>query len=131
MGYNKYMRIIFLFISIVCGSIFIAGCAHNSRTYHEYIMRGSILDKTDKEIYLCIGSKDGAQVGQKFDVYKLVKEPFHYKAKAITTWTYKKIKTGIVKIIEIVNEHFAKAVIISGTAEKDFIVELDYQTECK
>jgi hypothetical protein len=125
MGHYISTRISFLFISIICASVFMAGCMHNSRAYHEYVMRGTIVDKTDKEIYLCIGSKDGARVGQQFDVYKVVKEHFRYQARAITTWTYKRIKTGIVKITEIVDEHFAKAEIVSGTAEKDFLVELE------
>jgi hypothetical protein len=85
--------------------------------YHGLIMKGSIIEASDSDVYLCIGSKDGASVGQELDVYKIVrgtrvKPPFS------------RVLTGKVKITEIIDEHFAKATVISGKAEKNDIVEL-------
>lgn len=80
-------------------------------------MKGSIIEAYDSEVYLCIGSKDGASVGQELDVYKIIKT----KSKGTP---FKRVLTGKVKITQIVDEHFAKATVISGKAEKDDIVEL-------
>ncbi len=85
--------------------------------YHGYIMRGSIIEASDSEVYLCIGSKDGATVGQELDVYKLIRVT---RARP----TFRREFTGKVKITEIIDEHFAKAAVISGKAARDDIVEL-------
>ncbi|OHD68817.1 MAG: hypothetical protein A2W19_17220 [Spirochaetes bacterium RBG_16_49_21] len=37
---------------------------------------------------------------------------------------YRKGKTGTVKIIEIIDGHFARAAVVSGNAEKNYIVEI-------
>ena len=84
--------------------------------YHGIIMKGSIIHTTDDYVYLCVGSSDGASVGQELDVYKIT---FPTAKKQAT-----RVKTGKVKITEIVDEHFAKAKIISGKAKKNDIVEL-------
>ena len=85
--------------------------------YHRYIMKGSIIQASDFEVYLCIGSKDGAKVRQKLDVYRIIYSGFRGKP-------FKQVFTGNVKITEIIDEHFAKAIVISGEAKKDDIVEL-------
>ncbi|OHD66191.1 MAG: hypothetical protein A2176_08100 [Spirochaetes bacterium RBG_13_51_14] len=120
-------------ILILAALLLMAGCASWNKAYHKYVMRGTILEATGKDVYLCIGSKDGAQVGQKFEVYKISRQPGSYTGKGgwIPYGTYTRYKTGNVKITEIVNEHFAKAIILSGTAHKDYIVELAYPLTCK
>ncbi len=85
--------------------------------YHGYLMKGSIIEASNSEVYLCIGSKDGASVGQELDVYKIIRVT---RARP----TYRQEYAGKVKITEIIDEHFAKATVISGKAEKDDIVEL-------
>ena len=85
--------------------------------YHRYIMKGSIIEASDSDVYLCIGSKDGASVGQELEVYRIIgtglrRKPFKY------------VFTGKVKITEIIDEHFAKAILISGDVKKDDVVEL-------
>jgi len=80
-------------------------------------MKGSIIETSDSEVYLCIGSKDGASVGQELDVYKILQT----RPKATL---FRRVQTGKVKITEIIDEHFAKATVISGKAEKNDIVEL-------
>ncbi len=91
-----------------------ASCA---TVYHGFIMRGSIIEASNSDVYLCIGSKDGASVGQELDVYKVV-------AVSGARPVFERVHTGKVKITEIVDEHFAKATVISGKAEKNNIVEL-------
>ncbi len=85
--------------------------------YHGYLMKGSIIEASDSHVYLCIGSKDGASVGQELDVYKIIRV-------TAARPTFKREHAGKVKITEIMDEHFAKAAVISGKAEKDDIVEL-------
>ena len=85
--------------------------------YHAHIMKGSIIEASGSEVYLCIGSKDGASVGQELDVYEII------QTKPTPTF-FRRVHTGKVKITEIVDEHFAKATVISGKAEKNDIVEL-------
>ncbi len=85
--------------------------------YHSFIMKGSIIEASGSEVYLCIGSKDGASVGQELDVYKIIRVT---RARG----TFRREYTGKVKITEIIDEHFARATVISGNAEKNDIVEL-------
>ncbi|MBI5593589.1 MAG: hypothetical protein HY881_24315 [Deltaproteobacteria bacterium] len=82
-------------------------------------MRGQILESTGEGVYLCIGSADGAEVGQEYKVYKFVKiQGFNARPR------YKREETGTVKITEIVDEHYAKAKILTGEAKENDIVEL-------
>ncbi len=97
----------------------ISSCATMQSAYHQYVMKGSIVDISDSDVYLCIGSKDGATVGQELNVYKIITDYGNPKRP-----TFRREYTGKVKIEEIVDEHFAKAKVISGTAEKNAIVEL-------
>jgi hypothetical protein len=56
-------------------------------------------------------------VGQELDVYKVIRVT---RARP----TFRPEHTGKVKITEIMDEHFARATVISGKAEKNDIVEL-------
>jgi hypothetical protein len=82
-----------------------------------YLMKGSIIETSDSQVYLCIGSRDGASVGQVLDVYRIPET----KPQALH---FRRVHTGKVKMTEIIDEHFAKATVISGRAEKNDIVEL-------
>ncbi len=97
--------------------ILLTSCATMGKAYHKYLMKGSIIETYDSEIYLCIGTKDGAEVGQELDVYKI-------RTISKARSTFQRVHAGKVKITEIVDEHFAKAKVISGKAEKNDIVEL-------
>ena len=96
-------------------------CATAEKAHHAYIMRGSIVAKQAGKVTLCIGTKDGAQVGQTLTVYRIVlasgpsKEPLPHKKESV----------GMVKIDAIVNEHFATASVVSGVAEVNQVVELE------
>ncbi len=114
-------RLRLLFVALIMIGLFtMASCAaiQQQQTYHSIVMKGSIIHTTDDSVYLCIGKKDGASVGQELDVYRMTFTG-HPKAPS-----FMREKTGKVKITEIVDEHFATAVIVSGKAEKNDIVEL-------
>lgn len=100
----------------------LAGCATLETAGHKYIMRGQILEMSGDTAYLCIGSADGATVGQELTVYKFVRTG---SLSSKTSLRYKRELTGKVKITEIVDEHMANAKIISGEARENYIVELE------
>ena len=104
-------------VSLILAAFVIFLMASCATVYHGFLMKGSIIEASDSDVYLCIGSKDGASVGQELDVYKIPQtkpEALHF---------YRE-HTGKVRITEIIDEHFAKAKVISGRAEKNDIVEL-------
>jgi CRISPR/Cas system-associated protein endoribonuclease Cas2 len=108
----------FIIVSIVIFLITIIACATiDKQIYHGYLMKGSVIDTYDSEIFICIGKKDGATVGQELDAYHIVKVT---RARA----GYKRVFAGKIQITEIIDEHFAKAKVLSGKVEKDDIVEL-------
>jgi hypothetical protein len=108
----KYFTILALIVAI-------SGCASWQKVYHGVLMKGSIIETYDSEIYLCIGKKDGASVGQELNVYKVIATTMNPKVPM-----FRREHTGKVRITEIIDDHFAKAIIISGKAEKNDIVEL-------
>lgn len=116
---NRIINSSRLWLCLLVGAMLLAtSCASIQRGYHAYVMRGSIVDVSESHVYLCIGSKDGAAVGQELNVYKIV------QTSTSKNRVFRKEFTGKVKIAEIVDEHFAKAEVISGKAEKNDVVEL-------
>src|SRR5512136_144756 len=106
---NSNMRNLVYMVSIMFMVVLLTSCATMGKAYHKYIMKGSIIETYDSEIYLCIGTRDGAMVGQELDVYKI-------RTISKARSTFQRVHTGKVKITEIVDEHFAQAKVISGTA---------------
>jgi predicted small secreted protein len=119
---NKFGRTSWIISVIaVVSLILLTACATMERDVHHGIfMKGSILETYDSEVYLCIGKKDGAQVGQELDVIKIISS-----GNPKSGFMFRREHTGKVRISEIIDEHFAKATIISGKAEKNSIVELN------
>lgn len=99
----------------------IAGCVSLETASHKYLMRGQILEMKGDTAYLCIGSNDGTQIGQEFTVYKFERRP-HIHKNAVS---FKRKKTGIVKIVQVIDEHVATAEIVSGEAKENYVVELN------
>ena len=111
-------------IAILAGFLLmiIAGCASMETAHHQYIMKGQILEMSDNMAYLCIGSKDGAKPGQELAVFRYVKSaPLTQKT---SRPSYNKEETGMVKITEVVDEHYAWAKILSGEVKENYTVEL-------
>ncbi len=95
----------------------IVSCA---TVYQGSLRKGSVIGAFDSSVYLDIESKEGVSEGQELNVYKAILynqgQPLMPAAKGA--------QTGKVRITEILNNHLAKAVVISGKAEKTDIVEL-------
>lgn len=80
---------------------------------HSNLMKGSIIEMQDYNIYICIGSRDGAKVGQELDIYVGAK-PMIYKGPP----SFERKHMGNIRIVETLDEHFARAILISGKAER-------------
>lgn len=109
--------------------IAVAGCATMKSLGHKYIMKGQILDVSNGEVSLCIGSADGATVGQELPVYRYIvvpKGPYTGVRTRATPLSYRRETVGSVKITQIVDEHFARATILQGDLKENDVAELAY-----
>ena len=104
--------------------LLMAGCVTLESEKHQYIMRGQVLEVTGDTAYLCIGSKDGAQVGQEFTVYRFVKVHNPYASRG-GFYSFKREQTGEIEITEIVDEHMATAKTVRGEVRVNDVVELN------
>ncbi|MRS06031.1 hypothetical protein EG832_22860, partial [bacterium] len=70
---GKKLRILSFLFLMTTGIFVMTSCTGSQvqRVYHGAVMKGSIVSVADEGVYLCIGSKDGATVGQELDVYSV------------------------------------------------------------
>lgn len=90
--------------------------------YHKYVMKGSIIEVSDEGIYLCIGTEDGAEPGQVLDVMRISRDTSGAPKGGAK---FKREKVGEVEILQVVDEHFARAKKVSGEATVSDMVELE------
>ena len=109
-----------LFLLLASTVLAAGGCASLRRAYHNYVMRGSIVEKSADEVVICIGAKEGAAVGQELEVVEFRQEP----NKMSKGMHFEKYSVGKIRITEVFDEHFARARIVEGKAEKSDVVEL-------
>ena len=106
-----------LFITVIISALFLSQC---TSFQHAYMKKGNILKQNGTAYYICIGTKDGAKEGQLYNVYTYKENP-----QFIDTGNYlEKVYVGTIKITNIVHEHYAKAILVSGRANKYDLVEL-------
>jgi hypothetical protein len=115
-------KILFNAFLVIC-IVTMAGCSKMDSARHEVLMKGQILEVTDNSAYLCIGSKDGAEVGDQFVVYKFTRVA-NPDSKYAPHPQYEREQVGKIKITEIVHEHMAKAIILAGEVKPTYFVEL-------
>jgi multidrug efflux pump subunit AcrA (membrane-fusion protein) len=107
-------RRLFLGASLILG---LSACASVSPTYHSMVMRGQVLSVNDNSqtvnptAQICIGERDGASVGQIFDVIRHVKEGTGRKGNVPY---FRPQKVGQVRIVEIYDDHYASVEPVSG-----------------
>ena len=88
---------------------------------HSVFMAGSVIEASAKEVNLCIGTPEGAQVGAQLDVVRVTRDPgVNPKQGARFRWE----KVGTIRIDAIVDEHFARATVVSGRVKKGDIAQL-------
>ena len=101
----------------------LAGTAHAEEPgfRHEYLMRGHVLEADAGVLVVCVGTSDGAQVGQELDVihHERVtgspKKPGPRKRRETV---------GRVRNTSLFDEHYATAEIVEGNASPHDTVEL-------
>jgi hypothetical protein len=93
------------------------GCATLETARHEYLMRGQVLEVKDGTAYLCLGSEEGAKVGQVFTVRRYVRMGLQKQSQ------YRIDRVGTVKITEV-ETHMAWAKIVTGDIKANDVVEL-------
>ena len=113
---NNSVRLLLMLMAV----LMISSYATAQTGYHANVMKGSIIEMQDSKIFICIGSRDGAKFGQELDVYNVGAKPMMYNEPL----GFKREHTGKIRIVEILDEHFARATLVSGKAERGYIVEL-------
>ncbi|CAH0498975.1 hypothetical protein [Novosphingobium sp. CECT 9465] len=89
---------------------------------HSWFMRGSIVGEQAEGKVVCIGSEDGATVGQILDAYKVVQNPGPGNKGAGPT--FRRERTGHVRIDHVYDAHFAHVSVVDGAPSVHDIVEL-------
>ncbi len=89
---------------------------------HSWFMRGSIVAEDASGKVVCIGSDDGATVGQVLDVYRTIIHPNPGGKGAGPT--YHRERTGHVRIDHVYDTHFAHVSVVDGAPALHNIVEL-------
>ncbi len=97
---------------------FLSACAGNP-FYHDNLKKCTIIDIDRNELVVCIGNKDGAENGQVFSVYR------YSIQKDDEAYDYAREYIGKLAIVSVVNDHFARAKVISGAIQKHDIAELE------
>ncbi len=103
--------------------VILASCSTMQAAGHKYLMRGQVIEASNGTVYLCIGTAEGAKKGQQLSAYRFISttKPI---PRANTT-TFRREKTGTVEIVEIVDEHYARARVLSGDVHEGNLVELE------
>ena len=96
--------------------LMVMGCATLEAARHEYLMRGSVLDVENGTAYLCLGTEQGAKVGQEFTVHRYVGIPG-------SRGGYHVEYVGSIKITEV-QSHMAYAKILTGDVKANDVVDL-------
>ncbi|CCU72129.1 hypothetical protein [Thalassolituus oleivorans] len=100
-----------MLLSSVVLVVIIALGACSSQTYHKALMKGQIVDVEDGKIMMCIGSREGASEG---DEFRVVRSTFRKDVVEDGESDYELVEVGTVKILTILNEHYATAKVLDG-----------------
>ncbi len=109
---------------LILGCIALSGCATTSPAHHRYMMQGQVLSVDGRTLTVCIGDRDGAQVGQVLDVVRHVQRPSSPKS---STPIFGREDVGVVRIASILDEHYSTAEVLKGDPKINDAVELERQ----
>lgn len=88
---------------------------------HGWIMRGQVLAIEGDVATVCIGTRDGAKVGQVLDVQHITMKPAPPKGNT----TFVRSDAGKVEIVDLFDEHYAHAKVLAGKPVINDVVELE------
>ncbi|MFZ5635588.1 MAG: hypothetical protein ACOY82_03270 [Pseudomonadota bacterium] len=122
-AYTRRLRILvhLALISVVLALSSIA-IADDGGIRHGFIMRGQVIDTDRNSVVVCIGRRDGAEVGQILDVVRHKKSTRSSRANYPQ---YERTVVGSVRITEVFDDHYARAEVVQGTAKRSDIIELE------
>lgn len=89
---------------------------------HEYMMRGQILEVETASVVVCVGKKDGAEVGQVLAVVRHVPASPHSKTAGPR---FRSEEVGTVKITSLFDDHYATAEVVKGSPKLNDTVQLE------
>lgn len=90
---------------------------------HTLFTRGSIVAEQTEGKVVCIGSEDGATVGQVLDVYRVEQHPGPISSKGAGPFFHRE-PAGHVRVDHVYDAHFAHVTVVDGTPAVHDIVEL-------
>lgn len=97
-------------------AVFWAGCAYYTHS------GGKVAMVTNEGARVCIASTDSVSVNDELNVYRTVRES--YSSKAQTTRSgHTRLKTGKVRVIEILDAQHFCAKLTEGTVEEGYTVD--------
>lgn len=110
-------------VALTFALVGMSSCASLQSAGHKYLMRGQVVEVAGNEAVVCIGSADGARVSQELTAYKLVNKSIAGgPGKNPPRW--ERVNVGTVRVVEVLDEHFAKAQVINGDVKVNDIVEM-------
>ena len=89
---------------------------------HKYLMRGQVVEAQDNALVVCVGTADGAVVGQELDVIRHVPRT---TPSGKAPHVFRRENVGKVKITALVDDHYAEATVINGNIRVNDTVEAE------
>jgi len=115
------MKLLLLFCTSIL-FVTLVGCAP-ATVRHEWIMRGQVLSLDNGVATVCVGTRDGAKVGQVLDVEHITIQP---TSNPHVGPRFVRADAGKVKITELFDEHYARAEVVAGNPAVNDVVELTF-----
>ena len=101
-------------------TVIVSACS-NTQFAHEYLMKGQVVSTKNDDVIVCIGTADGATVGQELAAYRFTVKQGAEEGSEY----YNKVRIGHVKIKAIINKHFARVAVLDGEIQDNDMVELN------
>ena len=114
---TKFRSIWLLLVLAMMTSL--AACTTGQAVYHGVLMKGHVVDQDANGPIVCIGTEDGAKVGQQLAVYHNDRNPVQKTSSPII-----RTDAGTIEIVEIFDAHYARTKVIRGQIRIGDTVEL-------
>ena len=106
-------------ISLIVLLVGLLGACSSSTMYHDSMMRGQVVQVQDDQVVVCIGTSN-IEPGTDFDVFEVIYEGTIMEG----TDSYRLEKVGTITLQSVVDDHFARGRITSGSVERHNEIEL-------
>jgi hypothetical protein len=131
---KSYDRKWLLMVLMILGIFTLTSCATTScQRYAKgggIAIKGSVIQVADKDVYLCVGTLDGAWVGQELEVWRTIygkgTPTTDVQGFTTTSGEISEAMVGKIKITKVLDDHYSMAEVISGEAKLHDIVESKY-----